>query len=127
MQRLNAVLEPVIHVLFRLSGPAHVDLGLVSFPHELEADVCTTPHVLRDAVRDDAVQSIIADPLRRTMVSPPCRSPQHPDGTVVAAGLLQRFGIMGDDGIGWVCVGVAVAAGVVKYVFFVLVELIVIA
>ena len=123
---LNATLQSIIHIPFRLSRPAQIDLRLAIFPHKLEPHIHATPLIPQLPLRDDSIQPVIADPLGRTVVPSATPRAQHTNWTAVVEGSLQGFGRVGHDGIGGVFVQSAVAAGVVENVTLVFVEPIVI-
>ena len=124
--RLNATLQSIIHIPFRLIRPAQIDLWLAIFPQKLESHVHATPLIPQLPLRDDSVQTIIADPLGWTVVPSTSPRTQHTNWTAVVEGSLQGFGRVGHDRVAGVFVQSAVAAGVVENVTLVFVEHIVI-
>lgn len=124
--RLNATLQSIIHIPFRLIWPAQIDLWLAIFPHKLEPHVHATPLIPQLPLGDDSIQPIIADPLGWTIVPSATPRTQHTNWTAVVEGSLQGFGRVGHDGVAGVFVESAVAAGVVEYVTLVFVEHIVV-
>ena len=111
---LNTALQPLKHVLLYLSRPVQIDIRLARFPQKLEPHIRSTPHILRNAFRNNTVQPIVADPLCRALVPLASCGAQHTNRTAVKAGALQSSCGMGQDGIGRILVLVAVAAGVVE-------------
>ena len=111
--RLNATLQPIIHIPFRLIRPAQIDLWLAIFPHKLEPHVHATPLIPQPSLRDDSVQPIISDSLGWTIAPSTTPRTQHANWTAVDEGSLQGFSGVGHDRIGGVFVQSAVAAGVV--------------